>query len=163
MNKNISSKDKKTNDSSASSKANKRTNNIAAKSHAEVFQKIIWLLSQSQTHKFMFLADLEWSVIPPYRLRQFRIFHTNETPMALATWAMVSDAVLERLRKVGPRLRPDEWNSGDNVVLMDVVTPFGGLEKVVGELNDTVFKGGKPFTVADLTDGLNEKERKNGS
>jgi len=117
---------------------------------SEIFQQIVWLLMQSQTHKYMFLADLDWSILPPYRLRQFRIFHNKNNPMALATWASVSDEVLDRMKKVGPRLRPDEWNSGDNKILMDVITPFGGLEKVVEELNNTVFKGGKPFTVADL-------------
>lgn len=50
----------------------------------------------------------------------------------------------------GSQIRSDKWNSGDNIIIMDVVTPFGGLEKVVEELNNTVFKGGKMFTVADL-------------
>ena len=117
---------------------------------AEIFQQIIWLLSQSQTHRFMFIADLEWAILPPYRLRQFRIFRNSKTPMALATWAAVSDPVLERMKRVGPRLRPNEWNSGKNIVLMDVVAPFGGLDKVVEELNNTVFKGGKAITLADL-------------
>lgn len=150
MNKIVSSKDRKTNDGSADSKANKRTSKNTPKSLAEVFQQIIWLLSQSRTHKLMFLADLEWSILPPYRLGQFRIFHNKESPMAFASWAKVSDVVLDRMKNVGPRLRPDEWNSGDTVILMDVVTPFGGLEKVVEELNSTVFKGGKAIPVADL-------------
>ncbi|QJB56968.1 toxin-activating lysine-acyltransferase [Pseudodesulfovibrio sp. zrk46] len=47
-------------------------------------------------------------------------------------------------------MRPEEWNCGEKGILMDLLVPFGGLERVVEELNAKVFKSAKPFTVADL-------------
>ncbi len=48
---------------------------------------------------------------------------------------------LARLKKLGARIRPREWNSGEHVVLMGVVAPFGGAEQVVEEVKAKIFAG----------------------
>jgi cytolysin-activating lysine-acyltransferase len=45
------------------------------KTVAEVLGEIVWLMSQSPAHKHSFIADLEWMVMPPVLLSQFRLFH----------------------------------------------------------------------------------------
>ena len=34
----------------------------------DVIQQVLWLLTQSPKHKFMFLADIEWYFLPAFRL-----------------------------------------------------------------------------------------------
>ncbi len=48
----------------------------------DVIPEVLWLLTQSPQHKFMFLADLEWYFLPPFRHRQFRVFHKDRRLLA---------------------------------------------------------------------------------
>ena len=47
----------------------------------------------------------------------------------------------KRLIAGQPRLAPAEWRSGDRVWLMDMVAPFGGGERLLGELRSRVLAG----------------------
>ncbi|MDP6951136.1 MAG: toxin-activating lysine-acyltransferase [Alphaproteobacteria bacterium] len=107
------------------------------------------LMGKSEAHRHLFLADLDWRVLPAIAHKQFRLFHKDGKPVAFASWAMVSDAVAERLGLAGAdagddgaaasprppiRLKPEEWRSGERRVIVDVVAPFGGAEAVVKAL-----------------------------
>jgi len=124
-----------------------------SKSPHEFLFEIFWLLSQSPNHKYMFIADMEWYLMPPFRLRQIKIFHKDGAPVAYACWAKVSDEVDARLRDGSIKLRPEEWNSGENLWLVDLVAPFGGTEFVINELKEKVFKGQKVMTWQPAPDG----------
>ncbi|MEZ5843207.1 MAG: toxin-activating lysine-acyltransferase, partial [Hyphomicrobiaceae bacterium] len=50
----------------------------AAKKTSEVLGEIVWLMSQSQIHKRMFIQDLEWFVMTPILLQQFRLFYAKD-------------------------------------------------------------------------------------
>lgn len=113
-----------------------------------MFASAVWLMMASPRHRHLFLGDLQWRLIPPLMLRQFRLFQKDGKPVALATWAMVSDEVATRLegdgdgdggaRRSDVRLKPAEWRSGERVVLVDVVAPFGSAEAVGKYLRETV-------------------------
>ena len=68
--------------------------------------EIVSLLVQSPAHRHLFLADLEWLVVPPVMLRQFALFRQGARPIAYASWAFVNDAVERRLMAGQPRLAP---------------------------------------------------------
>ncbi len=99
----------------------------------------------------MFLADLDWAIIPPYQLNQYRLFYKGDTPMAIVCWAQVNDEVLARLKKLGTRIRTREWNCGEHVIVMAVVAPFGGGEQVLKEVRMTVFAGKEVHTLREVT------------
>ena len=102
--------------------------------------EIVSLLVQSPAHRHLFLADLEWLVVPPVMLRQFALFRQGPRPIAYASWAL--ERRRERRLMAGqPRLAPAEWRSGDRVWLMDMVAPFGGGEKLFDELRNRVLAG----------------------
>lgn len=88
----------------------------------------------SPAHKHLFLTDLEWLVIPPLLLRQFRVFRRGGKPFAYASWAFVSREVEERLKSGPAKLRPGEWKSGDQALIVDLLAPFGGGEQVVEKI-----------------------------
>jgi cytolysin-activating lysine-acyltransferase len=113
----------------------------AAKKVSEVLGEIVWLMSQSALHKQFFISDLEWFVMTPIMLQQFRLFYDKDKPIGVAFWATVSAEVEERLAAGTSRLRPQDWKSGDRLWVVEVVAPFGGAEEMVKDLKAKVFAG----------------------
>lgn len=118
-----------------------------------------WLMSRSPRHRFTFMADVEWAVLPPVVLKQARVFRNKPpegqegqpgTPLAFVTWAFVSDAVEARLKEGIAKLQPPEWRSGPHPWIIDVVAPFGGADKVLEALEKDVF-GGRQVPVVGMT------------
>ena len=105
---------------------------------SHLFGEITWLLSQSPLHRHFTLADLEWLVMPPLLHRQFHIFYDDGKPVGLATWARCNEGATAKLRNgvLDPdhRLTLDEWASGDDVWLVDLVAPFGTAENRHNEI-----------------------------
>lgn len=99
----------------------------------------LWLMTQSPAHRHMFIADMEWVLIPPVSLGQFRLWRHGNQPIGFVTWAFVSDEVDERLRNGGVKLKPQDWKSGEKVWLVDVIMPLGGREEGLKELKEKVF------------------------
>ena len=117
----------------------------------------MWVLANSGPHRHLFIADLEWAVMPPIALGQFRLWHEKNVPVAFAAWALLSEEtekrVLDQVNTPGagiPKLRPDEWQGGDRLWLWDMVAPFGGVEKAFEELKNVVFPGRELRTLSDL-------------
>ncbi|MEM6899201.1 MAG: toxin-activating lysine-acyltransferase [Pseudomonadota bacterium] len=105
---------------------------------ASVFGQITLLMTQSPQHKHLFLSDLEWLVMPPIMLRQFRIFMNKERPVGAVLWALASDEVAERAQESARSIKPDEWRSGSRLVIVDVVAPFGSADSFRTEI-ETAF------------------------
>ena len=120
------------------------------KTVAQVLGEVVWLLSQSSSHKQLFISDLEWFCMPPLLLEQFRIYNGPDRPAAVALWAKVSDATQARLLEGGGRLRPDEWRNGEHPWLMELVAPFGGQDEILRDLGAQVFAG-EPFRFHQMT------------
>ena len=101
----------------------------------------VWLMTQVPTHRHLFITDMEWALIPPVSLGQFRIWRKNGVPVAFATWAFLEADAEKRLIAGVHKLKPIDWKSGENLWLMDVLAPFGGQEQVVKEVREQVFPG----------------------
>ena len=106
---------------------------------AEVMGDVVWLMTQSPAHKHLFIVDLEWLVLPPVMLRQFRLVRGKEKPQAFVTWANLSEEAEQRLMAGHTRLKPSDWNSGDRAWIVDLVAPFGGQEAVLKEIKQRLF------------------------
>lgn len=99
--------------------------------------EIAWLLTQSPTHRYgLFLADLEWLVMPPLTLGQYRLFYAEGKPIGAALWAFVDDTVGQRLAG-GGRLAANEWRSGDRLWLVELIAPFGNQQTMIDNLRQT--------------------------
>lgn len=101
----------------------------------------LWLLARDPVRKYLFLADMDWAVLPPVVLDQCRLFTRRGLPYAFVPWALVNDAVHARLRSVQSRLAPHEWQTGEHVWIIDPVAPFGQLTQSLDTLRETVFAG----------------------
>jgi cytolysin-activating lysine-acyltransferase len=117
----------------------------AGESPQAALGQAIWVAMHSPSHRHLFLADLEWAMIPPVRLRQIRFFGEKNAIDGFATWAMVSEEVEKRLLTGNRRLAPTDWRSGDRAWLIDLVAPTEAAAKAaVGEIKGRIFAE-KPF------------------
>ena len=109
---------------------------------AGVLGEVAWLMSRSAPHRHVFMADLDWLVLPPLYLGQARVLRGAEgSPLAYVSWALASDAVEARLKARIGRLQPTDWRSGPHPWIIDVIAPFGGADKAVAEVVGAVFGG----------------------
>lgn len=114
----------------------------------------VWLMSQVPTHKHFFIADLEWMLVPPVAVGQFRLWLEKTLPVGFATWAFLSEDAEKRIKEGGiRRLAPNDWKSGDRIWLMDLITPFGGRDEAVKEIKTQVFPGKTIKTLQPAPDG----------
>jgi cytolysin-activating lysine-acyltransferase len=74
--------------------------------------EMVWLLSQSARHRHLSISDLEWMLMPPLLLGQYKLYHKNKNPIALALWAYLNQDDEQRLLTVN-KLRPEAWCAGD--------------------------------------------------
>ncbi len=130
--------------SPGSIQAKETTANTPSKTISNVLGEITWLMTQSPNHRYFFLSDLEWMILPPVSQGQFRVFHGEKFPVGVAFWAFVSQEVEERIRKGITKMRPGDWSSGDKLWLVDLISPFGNAQKMVEDLVKNVFPD-KPF------------------
>ena len=113
---------------------------------ASAIGDMVTLYSKDPAHKHFAFADMEWKILPPIINGQFSITHADDEvfgtlrPIGLVTWAKVSDELDERLSKQADgqvvRLRPSEWNCGENVWLVDVVGTSEGIIKLLKMLHE---------------------------
>ncbi len=115
------------------------TPGVNQKTVATMFGEVVWLFTQSPKHKNFFLFDLEWLVMTPIMLQQFRVFYAPDRPIGVALWAFVNEAVEKRLMSGNARLAPNDWKSGDRLWLVDIVAPYGGQDEMIKDLKEKVF------------------------
>jgi cytolysin-activating lysine-acyltransferase len=100
------------------------------------------LAMKSQTHKYLFLSDYEWLILPAIATKQFALFRGKQNePIAFISWASVSKQVEKRLTDKTSKLQPADWNSGDIIYIIDIICPFGPSKDLLRQLNGKQFKG----------------------
>jgi hemolysin-activating ACP:hemolysin acyltransferase len=87
--------------------------------------------------------------MPPAAAGQFYVAELADkqrgfrAPVAVVTWALVSEEVDRRLESQAGRLlrlRPDEWNSGEIAWLIDAAGSPAGVKAALQRLADGPFK-----------------------
>lgn len=131
--------------------AGKMRQAAGAKMAAAAFGEITALLMRSPGHKHYSLADLEWLILPAVLSNQFALAGAKAksntamtVPVGVALWARVSEEVDQEIAANLDRplrLRPDQWSSGDNLWLIDVVASAEVGRALIGQLSRTVFAG----------------------
>jgi hemolysin-activating ACP:hemolysin acyltransferase len=105
--------------------------------------QIVLVLMRTRQHKYSFLSDLEWLVVPAIATSQFMVAEHRDSstglslPSAVALWAMVSKDVDGRLSSSPSqpvRLKPEEWVSGTIPWLVEAA----GDPRAVGSLLRTL-------------------------
>jgi hemolysin-activating ACP:hemolysin acyltransferase len=100
------------------------------------------VLLQSERHRGVTLGTVMQQVVPAFLADQYVLARAVPdrddaagTPVGIAFWACVSEAVAARMISSQDgvvRLEPAEWNSGDTVVILDMTPAIGEL--LVGKI-----------------------------
>ena len=102
---------------------------------------VSWLMMQQSATRHTLLSELEWRVMPALVLEQAKLFMRESAPTAYVSWARLSEEVAKRYQKAPHHLSASDWKSGEQIWIVDLCAPFGGMQKVMKELRETVFLG----------------------
>jgi cytolysin-activating lysine-acyltransferase len=146
-----------------------------AKTLGSMIGEIVWLMSQSPIHKYLSLVDLEWALMPPVILNQYKLFRDGKKPVGAALWGYLSAEAEEKLKTVG-RLAPQDWGNnarldadeglvptpGGTLWLVELIAPFHNeankhREQMLADLVQTILKG-KPFRMMHVSPESGHRE-----
>jgi len=71
----------------------------------------------------------------------------SQQPMDVVLWGLVSEEVEERLKQGVPKLRPQDWRSGDRLWVVEVIAPFGGENEMLQNIKTQIFPNHQLFFV----------------
>lgn len=159
------SQDKTTNQTSTKSEAtakvtNKETGNTSQLqvptfiSVESTIGAVSLLAMKSQSHKYLFLSDYEWLIMPAISTKQFVLFRGQQNePVAFISWACVSNQVEKRMTEITSKLQPADWKSGENIYIMDIISPFGPAKALLKQLYEKQFQGKSVYVLRPKADG----------
>ena len=97
------------------------------------------LLICSDLHRKYLVDDIGLVFLPPIDLDQFRIYKANEQPIALITWAFLTEDIEKKYLTGNYTLTHDDWHSGDRAWVIDFLAPFGHAKQVAHDLKYNIF------------------------
>ena len=102
---------------------------------------VSWLMMQQSATRHTLLSELEWRVMPALILDQAKLFMRDNAPVAYVSWAKLSDDVAKRYQQAPHQLSASDWKSGEQIWIVDLCAPFGGMQEVMKDLRESVFVG----------------------
>lgn len=102
---------------------------------------VSWLMMQQTATRHTLLSELEWRVMPALVLDQAKVYMRDDSPVAYVSWAKLSEAVAQRYAAAPHQLTASDWQSGDQVWIVDLFVPFGGAQEVMHDLRTSIFSG----------------------
>ncbi|MGH0004654.1 toxin-activating lysine-acyltransferase [Pseudovibrio ascidiaceicola] len=111
---------------------------VDAQTFASTMGQAVWLMTMSEAHKELPIRIVEERIAPALLLRQFKLYSKGNQPVAFLVWASVSDEVKARIENGEKKLDVKEWRSGNNIMVLDCVSPFNSAsvfeQKFLSEL-----------------------------
>ncbi len=135
------------------------------------FGNMVTVMMQSPHHQRVPLSELHSRLVPPLTANQFRVAEAVKEgsgltiPVGLIIWACVSDELHEKLKEQLDRpimLNGDEWTSGDNLWIVDVVGPERFLAPLLTSLRKSDFKDRVVHYRNNTDDGVKIQTLQNG-
>jgi len=99
------------------------------------------LLAQSSYHRQQAIGNyFRTEVLPALWVNQARLYKTPEdVPVALVTWAWLSEEVEREVHATGRALQQHEWNCGDRLFFNDWITPYNNIREVLHDMTHNIF------------------------
>ena len=89
--------------------------------------RIIHLYRQFPKYDKFTYKQLTEMITPSVNLDQYQIHRIGNEDVGFTNWAFLSDNVEQRFKLIG-KLKPNEWNCGDNIWVMQVVAKSNAKE-----------------------------------
>ena len=89
--------------------------------------RIVHLYRQFPKYDKFTYRQLTEMITPSVNLDQYQIHRIGSEDVGFTNWAYLSDNVEQRFKLIG-KLKPNEWNCGDNIWVMQVVAKSNAKE-----------------------------------
>lgn len=99
---------------------------VSAETFGSALGQAVWLMTMSKAHRDLPIRDIEAIAATPILPKQFKIYSTNGQPVAFLSWARVTEELANRADISSTDLALENWRSGDNLIVVDCVSPFSG-------------------------------------
>ena len=121
--------------------------------------RIIHLYRQFPKYDKFTYKKLTEMITPSLNLDQYQIHRIGNEDVGFTNWAYLSDNVEQRFKLIG-RLKPNEWNCGDNICITQILSPqFHSLGfKLIGRLKPNEWNCGDNIWVMQIVAKSNVKE-----
>lgn len=111
---------------------------VDAQTFGSVMGQAVWLMTMSAGHRELPIRTVETLISPAILLQQFRLYSKGKQPLAFLIWARVSGEIKQRLADGGALHEPADWRSGDNLIVVDCISPFAPKEKFIERFFETL-------------------------
>ena len=109
-----------------------------AEEFTRVLGQVTWLMTQSSKHKLYDLTYIEAHVVAPLMFKQVRVFTKAKQPIAALIWAYASPELQRKVQQKDYVLNIQDWRSGEEVVVVDCISPFVDGEMFISQFMDDV-------------------------
>ena len=92
------------------------------------------IIEKSEIHKTWSISDFNRLFYPPINKGYFTLTTDGEQITGLATYGFFSEEAYEGYRTLTRKIQPEDFDSGDIIVLVDVLAPFGTAAEILAQL-----------------------------
>lgn len=117
------------------------------------------LATASERHRDMTVMDIERCFFPPVAHGQCLVAIENDMPVGFMSWAFLSEDIATGFANRTRILQADEWASGDQVWIIDLIAPFGHCKEFVRFARDEQFAGQVVFASRNRPGGRRDVAR----
>ena len=80
---------------------------------AKQLGEMLWLMGRCPVHRNARVGDMDWMLLPPMMLGQYKIYYADDQPIAFVIWAMMDAAGKQAMKETG-KIAPAQWRAGDD-------------------------------------------------
>lgn len=100
----------------------------------DLFGAVVRLMDLSPLHRRDTVADANRLVLPPIMAGQCVHVHEGGRLVGWGSWAMLTEDAEAGYVLGHRKIRPEDWNAGNRLWLVDVIAPFGHAREVTGRV-----------------------------
>jgi cytolysin-activating lysine-acyltransferase len=124
----------------------------------------VFIYGHCEVRRHYSVNEIATDIVLPINLNQYRLYYSGGRPVGFVTWAYVSDDLLGRLAADQVvELSVDDWRSGRNIWLMDMVAPFGHGRAIANDLRRNIFGSAIFHSMRRYPDGRSKYTRWRGA
>ena len=107
-----------------------------------MMNEIINLMNQSNIHKDWTVSDIHRLIKPPIEAGYWVESREYGYLTGFGTYGFFSDEAFEGYKNQTRKIQPEDFNSGENVVLIDIVAPHGTAKELTSKMRNRLVKNG---------------------
>ena len=107
-----------------------------------MIEDILSLMHGSRLHKKWYVEDIFNIIMPPIDLGQCIIVREKNKCVGFGTFGFLDDEALHKFLTGSAKLTRKDFNSGHNIVLIDVISPYGHAREITSKMRDRLIELG---------------------